>query len=408
MITNLQIEKLVTDPRFQELKYRQEKTNVFTIVGQTHKEHWHSAFIKWLLDPNSTMHLGHFPLARLLTLCMIKNPECGYTLRDIYSWDLDSINFITEKDASINGKKRSIDIYGESSELVIVIENKVNARENFNNSDTGQTIDYYDYSQRKIEKSGQKAIYVFLTADQSQRPASDKFIHISYQEMYDEIIIKCINHPQVTDEGKYLLQQYASNLREPIHNSNTPMALVNIDLCKELYDDHSETLDGIFALVDKTDNLKGSNEPGCMVYEHYQSVFDEIYLSVDEKFGKSPKANLQRQNVNFMDLYKKNLVYENEIFTMKYDNEIYYAKIALTKDKKKCYIQVLDENKKPYFDNEKNLYMGVFEAPSAAGVAAINFRRKNKGIAERVSTLRGTTYWVNEKGQSILDLMSML
>ena len=93
---------------------------------------------------------------------------------------------------------------------------------------------------------------------------------------------------------------------------------------------------------------------------------------------------------------------------MKYDNEIYYAKIALTKDKKKCYIQVLDENKKPYFDNEKNLYMGVFEAPSAAGVAAINFRRKNKGISERVSTLRGTTYWVNEKGQSILDLMSML
>lgn len=156
MVTNAQIEKLVTDSRFQELKYRQEKANLFTIVGQTHKEHWHSAFIKWLLDPNSTMHLGHFPLARLLTLCMIKNPECGYTLRDIYSWDLDSINFITEKDASINGKKRSIDVYGESSELVIVIENKVNARENFNNSDTGQTVDYYDYTQKKLKKADRK------------------------------------------------------------------------------------------------------------------------------------------------------------------------------------------------------------------------------------------------------------
>ena len=349
MVTNAQIEKLVTDSRFQELKYRQEKANLFTIVGQTHKEHWHSAFIKWLLDPNSTMHLGHFPLARLLTLCMIKNPECGYTLRDIYSWDLDSINFITEKDASINGKKRSIDIYGESSELVIVIENKVNARENFNNLDTGQTIDYYDYTQRKIEKSGQKAIYVFLTADQSQRPASDKFIHISYQEMYDEIIEKCIGHPQVSDEGKYLLQQYASNLREPIHNSNTPMALVNVNLCKELYDAHVEAFDEIFALIEKTDSLKTSDEPACMVYEHYQSIFDEIYLSVDEKFGKSPKAKLQRQFVSFNELLDKKIIYINEIFTMKYDNEIFYAKIAQSNNNE-CLLQLLDENKQPYCD----------------------------------------------------------
>lgn len=128
MVTYSQVEKIVTDKRFQELKFKQEKTNVFTIVGQTHTEHWHSSFMSWLLDANSSLRLGHFPLARLLTMYMIKNSSCDFTLRDIYDWNLDAVVFQTEKDATYNGKKRSIDVYGESDELILVIENKVNAR----------------------------------------------------------------------------------------------------------------------------------------------------------------------------------------------------------------------------------------------------------------------------------------
>lgn len=45
MVSNIDIENLVTDIRFQNLKFRQEKTNIFTIVGQTHTEHWHSYFM---------------------------------------------------------------------------------------------------------------------------------------------------------------------------------------------------------------------------------------------------------------------------------------------------------------------------------------------------------------------------
>ena len=55
-----QIEQLIASKQFQQLKYFQEKTNVFTIVGQTHTEHWHSSFISWLLDPNSSICLGHY------------------------------------------------------------------------------------------------------------------------------------------------------------------------------------------------------------------------------------------------------------------------------------------------------------------------------------------------------------
>ena len=91
MVTNAQVEALITDIRFQEIKFFQEKANIFTIVGQTHTEHWHSSFIRWLLDAHSSLRLGHFPLVRLLTLYMIKNPQCGFDLRDIYRWNLDDI-----------------------------------------------------------------------------------------------------------------------------------------------------------------------------------------------------------------------------------------------------------------------------------------------------------------------------
>ena len=49
-MTYKQLEILIPDARFQELKFRQEQTNIFTIVGQTHTEHWHSSFLSWLLD----------------------------------------------------------------------------------------------------------------------------------------------------------------------------------------------------------------------------------------------------------------------------------------------------------------------------------------------------------------------
>lgn len=404
MITYSQIENLITDYRFQNLKYCQEKTNVFTIVGQTHTEHWHSSFIRWLLDAHSSMRLGHFPLARLLTLYMIKNPESGFNLRDIYKWNLDNVKFVTEKDATYHGKKRFIDIYGESDELIIVIENKVNARENYNNSDRGQTMDYYNYVEAN-KKSGQRALYFFITADQKQMPYANMYVQISYQEMYDNIISKCLEHPQVSDDGKYLLEQYSANLRETIHNSNMPMALVNIGLCKALYDDYAEILDNIFEIVEHTPNIRESIEPACIVYEHYQNIFDEIYLSVEERYGRTPNKKLQRQIVSFTELYKRGVITEGMPFTMQYDGETYYAKIVLADNARDCYFQVLDENKNPFIESGTGRILGIYENSSSAAIDVINLRREKKGIKEKIKILKGNSYWINDKGLSIKDLI---
>lgn len=404
MLTYSQIENLVTDVRFQQLKFSQEKTNIFTIVGQTHTEHWHSSFISWLLDAHSSMRLGHFPLARLLTLYMIKNPNCGYSLKDMYSWDLDAVQFQTEKNASINGKRRFIDVYGESSELIIVIENKVNARENYNRSEQGQTQDYYDYVEANKTKK-QRALYFFITADQKQKCASDKYVHISYQEMYDYIIAKCIAHPQLSEDGRYLLEQYAANLRETIHNSNTPMALVNINLCKSIYADFSDEFDEIF---NEADTAQNKDTPAYAVYEHYQNIFDEIYLSVEEKYGRTPRSKIQRQAITFTELYQKNLVFHGMNFSMKYDGVVYYARAVVAKNKKNCYLQVLNEHKEPYRDKQTGRIIGLYENASAAGMDVINLYRENHQIPQKIKTLPGNSYWINEEGKSIKELIEQM
>lgn len=405
-ITYGEIEALITDSRFQLLKYKQEKANIFNIVGQTHTEHWHSSFMSWLLDPNSSLHLGHFPLARLLNLYMIKNEKCPYSLNDIYSWDLDALHFVTEKDSSFDGKKRSIDVYGESEDLVIVIENKVNARENYNNSDVGQTKDYYDYVERH-KKPGQLALYFFITPDIRQESYADMYQQITYQEMYDSIISKCIEHPQVPSDSKYLLEQYADNLREGIHNSKYPMALTNINLCKELYDEHSELFDAIYNAVNGSIDLTNSTDPACIVYHRYKGVFDEIYLSVDERFDGTPRAGMERQIISFTELYRKGLVTDGMKFTMKYDGVSHHAKAILSLDKRECYLLLLDENGEPYRDNKGEI-IGTYSSSSSAGVDAINYYRQKHGISTYIKTLRGTTYWVNEDGLSVKDLIDRM
>ena len=187
-MTNSQIEQIVTDSRFQKLKYLQEKTNIFTIVGQTHTEHWHSSFISWLLDPHSSMCLGHYALARLLNIYLSKAEDTDFTLKDLYRLDLNRVHFQTEKTFMLDGaKKRSVDVYGESDEVIIVIENKVKAGENFNGSDVGQTQDYYDYIEGH-KKEGQRSFYFFITPSPRQNAFHREYMQITYQEMYDCII----------------------------------------------------------------------------------------------------------------------------------------------------------------------------------------------------------------------------
>lgn len=401
-----QAEELIASKEFQQLKYFQEKTNVFTIVGQTHTEHWHSSFMCWLLDPNSSLCLGHYPLVRLLSLYMIKSEVEDLSLEAVFGMNLDTMRFETERTFNTSDrKKRSIDVYGENDELVLVIENKVKARENMNGTDVGQTKDYRDYVEEH-RKSGQKVICLFITPDPKQKPYDKSYTQITYQEFYDYVIAKCIEHPQLNKDGKYLLEQYANNLREPVHGS--PMALVNTRLCNEIYDKHSEVLDEIFDDVGKSSNYLEDSKLTCVVYRHYQNILDEIFLSLDEKkFGRTPKSNIQRRIVSFTDLYNAGKIQNGTEFIMEYDGVCHYAVAEYDPRDNECYMLLLNEEHQPYH-NAKGEKIGFYKASSQAGIDAINIYRKKNNIETKIETLNGPAYWKTKDGVTIKTLIDSL
>jgi len=401
-----QAEELISSRQFQQLKFFQEKTNVFTIVGQTHTEHWHSSFMKWLFDPNSSLCLGHYPLVRLLSLYMIKSNAGDLSLKAVFDMKLDNVRFETEKTFfTSDRKKRSIDVYGESDELVLVIENKVTARENMNGTDVGQTKDYRDYVEEH-RKGGQKVICLFITPDPKQKPYDKSYTQVTYQELYDYVIAKCIEHPQLGKDGRYLLEQYANNLREPVHGS--PMALVNTGLCNEIYDRYPDVLNEIFDDAERSNSYHEDTKLSCVVYNHYQSIFDEIFLSLDEKkFGRTPKSNIQRRIVSFTDLYNAGKIQDGTEFVMEYDGVCHYAVAEYDPKLNECYMLLLDDNHQPYH-NSKGEKIGFYKASSQAGIDAINLYRKKNGIEAKVETLNGPAYWKTKDGITIKTLIDSL
>lgn len=395
-------EELITDPSFQQLKYKQEKANVFTVVGQTHTEHWHSSFIKWLLDPKSSMGLGHFPVARLISLAIIHKPDCGFSIKDLFELQLDDIRFETEKTFRWNGGKRSIDIYGESEEVIIVIENKVSARENYNNTERGQTQDYYEYVEQN-KKPGQRTLYFFITPDPVQKSYSDRYIKILYQELYDKIIAKCIQHPQISEQSKYLLEQYSSNLRELVHGM-FPMALVNYDLCTALNKEYKDVLSDIFNAVARNEGRK-EDEVAVVLYNHYKNIFDEIFLTLVEDYGIIPDGKTRRKVATFTDLYNAGLINEDTRYSLEVDGQVFYAKtLALTDGEYR--LQLLKDYDTPYLD-EKGHVVGVYRTHVQAALDAVNIHRKEQG-KEQVDLLRGSVCWKTDNGLTIQELIDKL
>ena len=202
------LEKLLTDPSFLLLHRLRGQSNIFETLAVSHLEMWNSAFVRWLLDPNSDLGLGDFPLKRFLTT-VITVGEVGekpdLDIGTIEKMDMDDVRFETEVNYPVpaGGKPGRLDIIGvgERTRLRIIIENKIDAQEG-----KDQTDKYYQFA-KKDHASYAHDFLVFLTADADAEPDCKQFIHITYQHLCDCVIKPCLAHPSLTENGKYMLEQ---------------------------------------------------------------------------------------------------------------------------------------------------------------------------------------------------------
>ena len=303
----LKIDRLLADPGFLELLEASRRSNLFETLAASHLELWHSAFIKWIIDPNSGFGLGDFPLKRFLCLVALESTrkqgteDVARTTLDIAQIETSTfskVHFTLEykKDERLKneaGKRVSIDIFAEGNAeregkagpsesdtekswpLRLVIENKVRAIEA-----RDQTLVYRQFAQDTNQNSCD--LLVFLTPDANEFAKDKYFVRITYQQVCDKVLLPCLKHPLLSSENHYLLEQYLSNLSTYDEELEGPMANSNRELCREIFHKHRDVLMQIYSEVEEEAHINMSSLPGTgkAVYEtSISDLFDHGNLS---------------------------------------------------------------------------------------------------------------------------------
>ena len=286
-----QIIRFNADKNVIRLKEKYNEASFFEIIAKERSETTYSAFLKWLLEGKAagTEELSplmmlldilvkrteDFPcpetsvspdlknriLARTLVLNSISatveksvgslaneiaggNAVCSADqLNGIAAKSSDRIDILLQCDVSAEGLK--------SRPMQVIIENKIDSKEGRkkNNGKTGvamydaasQTERYYMATQRNDVYQW----YVYLTPEaaipnphdsKEDAPADPHFIHITYQDILDGIIIPLLASSSISSRARFFLEEFRNQLTFPSLNgaSIQPSIAVGNDQSKEL------------------------------------------------------------------------------------------------------------------------------------------------------------------------------
>lgn len=371
---NHMIDALNYDTDFQTLIKKYESPNCFHIMGRTRREEWHSNFVCWLLDPSSNHNLGNFPLKMFFELI---NKNLNNEIDEI---DFEQIIFKTEVSIE-NGR---IDILGESEKFILIIENKLDAKETYNaKEEKYQTDVYFKYFDEKEDYKKKQKYYVYLRTKSENIPNNKNFIPITYQELFDEVIFKCIHCENITDETRFVLEQYALSISNP-NSKGTHMAYTEKIIAEKLYKKHESVIDRIRSTMNDTNRDEKSDI--CVFFEKYQRYLNEILGAIKQPFITKRTESSLTGNAFLKLLCDKKIVIPDKtelIFERKGFGVTYIIQIGMEKGEYYCYTGYYEgeytgkELGQAVKDDDDNIY--VFDTiNSAAQTVELEYKDKTR------------------------------
>ena len=218
-------------------KYHQG--NIFGITRMSRWELMHSNFIAWALGADSSHALGLYPIyqfVRALSIiqdCADNGGARKLPLSLVYDlFDDDSIQSVSiDREVAVRDKGTTkhvdlvIRIKINDKELPIILENKVNSKENGDNGD--QTVTYFNWGEAEYQDRDKyyEPIYVFLYPEYNKTmQSSDKYIRMTYQQLVDYVFepslgkcgdmvsiknykayLQCLSFQSDNDKGEYTM-----------------------------------------------------------------------------------------------------------------------------------------------------------------------------------------------------------
>lgn len=185
-----ELQKLFVDENFIELERVLNKFNVFDVLKITDYEIRHTVFLSYLLDPQGSHGLGERFLHNFLLRLALSSPARCFDLEDL---DLQLAQITPElflKNATTSSAARpsrsdgdrKLDIFLQipqrskrGQDLVIAIENKINAKES-----ADQLISYRTWIE--ANRANHDLVYVFLTLA-GDEPGDSAWIPVTYSNV---------------------------------------------------------------------------------------------------------------------------------------------------------------------------------------------------------------------------------
>jgi hypothetical protein len=233
------------NPIYQELKNYYGRSTIFSALGIERNENRHSAFLCWLLDPKSDHQLDVEPLKKFLALYAVENNNIDIELRTAFitgRYDIESVEIdkevtlgrFCENDAELmlDKKQRRLDIWSEFSvflpdnnvgrKIVLVIENKIYSKEGSKEvikegiiEKVYQTNVYHDCLTKYY--NDETLLEVFLTPDTAEKANCQQFLHITYQQVLDNVLLP-LTTLITSEHAEHFINDYIRNLGTPALN----------------------------------------------------------------------------------------------------------------------------------------------------------------------------------------------
>jgi len=235
------------DHNLEKLEIELQKPNIFNILGIGRMEIRHSNFLGWLLDPNGSHGLRNKFLIRILRDLALEKKNT-LDIIDVCKLNFNNVDVRREYSITYKDKKGSIDILiiFREDNLVICIENKIDAKDSKN-----QLKDYRDYINETFKKEDKddveyKNIFVYLTpnGDEPKKDKTEKKYWCNYS--YKDAIIEHLTHTQdsITDSTiKTYISDYLTTLKSEIMGIQDEAQ----ELANAIYENHKPIIDFVVA-----------------------------------------------------------------------------------------------------------------------------------------------------------------
>lgn len=279
------------DSKLLSLREKYSEASFFEIISKERSETTFSAFLQWLFQGDFTKLSFSSPVVMLLDILASKanvkvlsedlktalitrkfhvksvQVEAEKNVKELASEVIESGELKKEDMLLIASNCQDrVDIFiecdcdydGKESKIQILIENKVDSTEGGKKNErinlpeeykkSNQTQRYYIGTHSKSECNNLYQFYVYLTPEKTIiEDLNDKFIHITYQDILDKIIIPILNSSSVSTRSRFFLEEFKNELTFPNPDGDAIHSAIATDLSTQeelskIFEDYKELI----------------------------------------------------------------------------------------------------------------------------------------------------------------------